>query len=391
MTQPVEFDPGAEAVLRGLEPLYAPYVNVTPVHLNHPDIVPEFRSGSGKDTDLGDVPKPTADRAFGVELGGIHGGARLCALVFTQFARLQAFYQSNPGLLGTLVSKWPGVAVIWLRASGRLPVNFNADCVRWCSQGIVLVGSLNQPVETYILQQGEIKSVEFSQLVWTEQQQAEVERVLLEMEVGPPFRTVARGRRVLNLAFWARYFTDMMRIAYDPDRKLFAWGDPKVRQPVLLTVDGTTREFTNLLQTAAPSFSDGFPQGEIRPARVRQLVERIKMLITKSRASDDEILDSFLASQVVRVPGKDTTSQEFWAAFVRHCGRINRVATPTSWFLRRLGPKLRAQFSVSKRHDVVRNGAKVRGYTGLALREQVVAAEPDGSGGSDGSDATDGA
>jgi hypothetical protein len=385
MSDPIQLDTAAEAVLSSLQAMFSSVAVVVPVSLKHPRLVADFRPGSGKETDLADVPKPALDWAFAVDLDVTPDGTRLCAVVFRKWSRLAAFYNANPVLAATLISTWRGAAAIWMRATGRIPGDFTADNAHWCATGMVPVACPKRGPETFLAQPGEIGLIEFSQLVWNERQQAEVERALLEAEVGPPFRVVARGRRTLNLAFWARYFTDMMPIAYEPGSDVFEWGDPKVRQPVLLTVDETTREFTNLLQAAAPSFGAEFPQGEIRPARVRQLVERVKLLTTKSRVSDDEVLDSFLMNQVVRAPGKNITSHEFQAAFARYCGNIKRVTAPASWFYRRLGPKLRAQFHVGRRHDIVRNGTKVRGFGGLALREVAVKG-PDGSDATDGSD-----
>ncbi|MBP7826895.1 MAG: hypothetical protein KA236_10135 [Verrucomicrobia bacterium] len=163
-------DLNAQATLAGLESLFAPYGNVTSVALSHPGIVAEFRPGNVSDTDLGDVPKPALDWAFGVELGAVHDGARLCALVFPRFSRLEAFYAENSSLCGTLVTGWHGAAAIWLRAAGRIPRTFAVDGVRWCSEGTVLVGCPKQPVEPFLLLAGEIKVVDFNQLAWAEQQ-----------------------------------------------------------------------------------------------------------------------------------------------------------------------------------------------------------------------------
>lgn len=390
MNDAITLDPGSEAVLGALQALFGSCATVSPVPLNRPDIVEEFRPGHIKGTDLDGVPKPALDWAFGVECGAIHVDARFCALLFTQFARLEAFYALNPALHGTLVTCWNGAAAIWLRATGRIPRGFTADGVRWSIGGIIPVGCPRQAPETFVSQAGEIKRVEFGQLLWTEQQQAEIERVFVEMEVGPPFRTVTRGRRVLNMAFWAKYFTDMMPITYDPGRDLFAWGDPKVRQPVVLTVDETTREFANLMQAAAPSFGAQFPQGEIRPARIRQLVERIKVLVQQARVSDAVVLDAFLTERLTRTPGKDITSQELRAGYLAYCQGRGRAPCSASRFYRLLRAALHG-LGINQRHDVLREGKRVRGYCGLTLKDCAQINPPDGTDASDASDASDGA
>lgn len=387
MSDPIQLDTAAEAVLRSLQALFSPVAVVAPVPLKHTGIVADFRPGSDQDTDLADIPKPATDYVFAVNLDVTPDGTRLCAVVFRKWSRLAAFYNANPVLAATLISTWRGAAAIWMRVTGQVPREFTADGVRWNIGGIIPIGCPKQPGETFISQAGEVKRVEFDQLVWTEQQKAEVERLLLEAEVGPPFCILARGRRVLNLAFWARYFTDMMPIAYDPDKNSFTWGDAEVREPVLLKTDETVREFTNLLQAAAPSFGAQFPQGEIRPARVRQLVERVKLLVSQPRASDDEVIDNFLASEVVRAPDQGITSFEFRARYVTYCQGRGRTPCSESRFFRALKAKLHGM-GIDQRHDIDRNGRPVRGYGGLTLRQEVATEATDTS---DATDASDGA
>lgn len=384
MSDSIQLDTAAGAVLSSLQAMFSPVAVVAPVSLKHPRIVPDFRLGSDQDTNLADIPKPATDYVFAVNLDVTPDGTRLCAVVFRKWSRLAAFYNANPVLAATLISTWRGAAAIWMRVTGQVPREFTADGVRWNIGGIIPIGCPKQPAETFISQPGEINLVEFRQLVWNEQQQAEVDRLLLEAEVGPPFRVVARGRRTLNLGFWAKYFTGIMPIAYDPGSDVFEWGDPKVREPVLLTVDETTREFTNLLQAAAPSFGAAFPEGEIRPARVRQLVERVKLLTTKWRASDDEVLDNLLASEVVRAPGKSIASFEFRARYVTYCQGHGRTPCSELRFFRRLKSKL-SSMGIEQRHDIDCDGKPVRGYGGLTLRE-VAAKRTDGTDASDGSD-----
>lgn len=390
MSYPITLDPGAEAVLRGLQPLFAPYGTVTPVHLKTPNIVMEFRHGGVKDTDLADVPKPALDWAFAVDLDVTPDGVRLCAMLFSKWSRLTAFYNANPALHGTLITCWNSGAAIWLRVAGRLPRDFEADGARWCMSGVVPVGCPKQPAETFISQAGEIKRVEFNKLVWTEQQEAEVERLLLEAEVGPPFRVVARGRRVLNLSFWAKYFTGLMPISFDPDRDVFTWGDGKVREPVLLTTDQTITEFTRLLQAVAPSLGANFPQGEIKLARVRQLVERVKALTLKPRLSDHAALDSFLKDIVHRIPGKDVSVHELFTGYTAYCHAHKLVSCSEPRFFRLLHGRLK-NLGIDPRHDILRAGKRVRGYTARTLKATVLTNNPDVSDVSDAPDGADGA
>lgn len=379
-------DPKAEEVLCGLQALFTPYAPVTPVPLNHPGIVAEFCPGSGKDTDLANLPKPALVWAFGVELGGIHDDARMCALVFTQFSRLQAFYHANPRLSGTLVSGWHSGAVIWLRATGQVPNNFAVDEVRWCSEGIVLIGCPTQQADTFISQAGEIKQINFTDIVWNERQKEAVEKILITIEVGGPFKKGTRGRRVLNLGYWAAYFSRIMSIRYDPQTEMFGWGDPKARQPALLTYEDTIKEFTNFLQASAPHFGAEFPEGEIRPARVRQLVERIKALTQQSRPSDNQVLDAFLKDPAARPPGDGATSREFRELFIAFCNGLGYAPCSAPRFYKMLKRKLKS-IGIDPRHDLDRNGKQVRGYSGLSQKLAAPVKVPDAT---DGTDATDG-
>ena len=368
MNQEIQLDTNAEAALADHRALFAPVVGVNPVWFSNPAIGDAFRPGVAKDPALAAVPEPSLDWAFGVACGSVHGEARVCALVFTQFSQLKAFYAKNPALHGTLVTCWHGAAAIWIRATGRLPNNFAADGVRWCLSGLIPVGCPKQPAQTFLSQAGEIKQVAFGGLVWSEEQEDEIATTFLEMEVGPPFRRQAGGRKVLNLEFWARYFTTTMRFSYDPDKDLLTWGDPQVGSPAQLGDAGNLREFTHLLQIAARSFGAEFPQGEIRLDRVRQILARIKLLTTQARISDGEVLAAFMTNQLVRTPGKDVTSREIRAAFVQFNQMVGQVACPETRFYRRLTNQIRNQLGIAQRHDIVRNGKKVRGYGGLSLK-----------------------
>src|SRR4029079_17518041 len=133
---------------------------------------------------------------------------------------------------------------------------------------MIPVGCPTRPADTFLSQAGEIKEVDFGKLVWSDQQRAEIERSFLEMEVGPRFRRGPRGRRLLNLAHWAKYYSTLMQIAYDSDRNLFAWTDPIGGPPVWHSEDDSLRMLAELLQVAAKSCDGEFPEGELRPVRV---------------------------------------------------------------------------------------------------------------------------
>ncbi len=388
MTEETQLDAKAEAVLTELRARFAPFVCVGALKLSNPAIIGAFLPGTVTDPELARVPKPESALAFGAECGAIHGEARVCAVVFTRWSYLQAFYAKNPALHGTLVTCWHGAAAIWVGARGRLPANFNADGVRWCASGIIPVGCLEQPAQSFLTQAGEIKQVAFGELFWGEREQAEIATTFLKMEVGPPFRRQGRGRRVLNLEFWARYFITTMRFSYDPDKDLLTWGDSQVGSPPQMGDEGNIREFTHLLQIAARSFGAEFPPGEIRLPRVRQILARIKLLTTQPRIPDGVVLDAFLVNHLVRTPGKDVTSQEIRAAFVKFCQTAGHVACPETQFFRELIHLIRNQLGIGQRHDVVRNGKKVRGYGGLSLTAVTATKTTDAA---DAADASDGA
>jgi hypothetical protein len=142
-----------------------------------------------------------------------------------------------------------------------------------------------------------------------------------------------------------------------------------------------------LLQVAAKSCDGEFPEGELRPVRVRQILGRIKLLNTCARASDGEMLDAFLAKRLLRMPDKDTSSKEIRASFVAFCQGLGRAPCSAARFYRPLKAKLH-QLGIDQRHDIVRNGKKVRGYGGLRLVPVAAVKNADST---DLTDGTDGA
>jgi len=347
-------------------------------------LIEEFRPGAKHDTDYGHLPKPSLDWAWGVECGTVQGDERTCALVFTHFSRLECFLAQNPSLVGTLVTAWNGALVAWLRVSGQIPANFRADGVRWCAGGIVLVGCPELLNEKF-LQEGQIKVLKFSQLVWSDVQQAAIDRVLVEAEVGLPFTTVERGRRRINPAFWAKWIMTKFSFRYEADRKALGWIDPSVGIPEWHSDDNSLRVLGELLQFEARSFPGGFPDGELRPLRVRQILERIKLLAKPDRTCGG-LLDRFLETQIVLAPGCDITSLEIRDKYVTYCHALGRAPSSQSRFFRLLKAKLHSM-GVDQRHDIERNDKSVRGYGGLAFKTELPPKTSDTADGTDVSDA----
>lgn len=385
MNQKFEQNPAGVAILGCLQKLFGEFGTVAATGLSVKGIVEEFRPGVVKSTDLAGLPRPSLDWAFAVEAGVVSGESQLCAIVFTHFSRMEAFYNLNPHLHGTLVTCWHGAATIWLRATGRLPVNFHADGTRWCSRGIIFVGCPDQPIEKFLSLLGEIKVVDFSHLVWSEVQQAEIDQCFLEAEVGPPFTVGARGRRKLSIAFWAKWIMSQFTFTYDADRQALGWIDPSMGIPEWHSDDNSLRVLGELLQVAAKSFPGGFPDGELCASRVRQVLERIKLLAKQDRTSGG-LLDRFLETQIVLAPGSDITSLEIRAKYVTYCHALGRAPCSQSRFFRVLKAKLHSM-GVDQRHDIERNGKPVRGYGGLAFKSEVPPQTSDVTDATDGSDA----
>lgn len=386
MSVPIELDARAEAVLSHLQTLFGKQVIGT-AYLKDPAIIAECRPGAvTKDSDLTAFPSPQADWVFGVTCGPAQGSTT-CAAVFTRRGQVEQFLRSNQFLRDTLITHWRGAGAVWLRTNGRVLPSFAVDGVHWCSGGeIVPVGCPRSAADAFVSQVGEIKLVEIENLAWTDQQQPAVQQLIIEMESGPPIRTGVRGRRHLNPAFWARFYAEAMQISYDPDRNLFAWAAPVEGDRIWRNEDDSIRLIAELLQTAARSFGATFPVGEIRMGRVRQILDRIRLLKTESRPSDDEVLAAFLTAHLMLMPGEDVASQELRAAYITHCQVLGRPPCPKPTFYRRIRARIRAAFGITQRHDIVRAGKKVRGYSGLALKTALPINPPDVTDVTDGSD-----
>lgn len=385
MTNEIKLDPGAVEIRNALQALFGQVVLST-AYLNNPAIIKECRPGGVvNDSDLTGFEKPQAEWVFGINCGPLQEWT-ICAAVFTRRDQVEKFLRANEAAQHTTITHWHGSGVVWLRVKGRVPRNFACDGLHWCSgPGFVPVGCPKQSADAFISQVGPLKMIDFNQLVWTEAQQAEIEQLYLEAEVGTPFKIVARGRRRLNTAYWAKWYAKTFSFTFDADRQAFGWNDPATGISVWHSEDDSLRTLAELLQIAARSFPGDFPEGELRPARVRQILERIKLLAKPDRSSG-ELLDSFLETQTVGAPGEDITSFEFRDRYVTYCESLGRTPCSKSRFFRVLKSKLHSM-GIEQRHDIQREGKAVRGYGDLTVKAKSSTKVPDAADAADAADA----
>jgi hypothetical protein len=206
--------------LTELRKALGPDVVIGLIDLRDVTIVADCRPGSSSpETDFADPNPRPPQNVFGVACGRVDQ-ATLCAVLFRKRAALDQFWADNPKTRSGLVTRWPGVRVLWLRVTGIIPKNLNLGECTWCSRGVVPVGSPDLPMNRFIAQPGNVPVVDFRDLQWHGLGREAIQVELLEQEFGPRFRKTSK-RTVLNLQFWSRFLVKQLNLSYDPAAEKF--------------------------------------------------------------------------------------------------------------------------------------------------------------------------
>ncbi len=78
----------------------------------------------------------------------------------------------------------------------------------------------------------------------------------------------------------------------------------------------------------------------------------------------------FATHYLIRDPGQDVTSTELWRFYSEIAAAGELEPLTKQEFLRKLPGALEATFGVKKCHNVERDGAKVRGFRAVTIREE---------------------
>ena len=169
-----------------------------------------------------------------------------------------------------------------------------------------------------------------------------IEIDLLEQELGPRFHKTSR-RRVLNLAFWSGLLERQFKPSHDPSLEKFQLRMANTQVTVWLSesamVDAVFRWLEKLSHLLA-----GFPAGELRLARSKELVRMLKNSVTRGQPSEGEVIVRFLQEQVEVCQGMMLTSRQLWVGFRAFCQTNKQPLCPKTLFLHLVREKIRKHF-----------------------------------------------
>jgi len=92
--------------------------------------------------------------------------------------------------------------------------------------------------------------------------------------------------------------------------------------------------------------------------------------IVDSLLAESESLRHFLLSNVVKAPGSDLSVDEIISTYAHYCPDQGWVPLPESQIGRQLPSLMLELYQTPKSHSCSRNGRSVRGYRGVALKEE---------------------
>lgn len=363
---------GAETTigLADLREALGPGVVLGFVDLRHAAIVAACRSGSSSpDTDFPDQNPRQSQVVFGVACGRLEQFT-LCAVVYRKRDDLDRFWRENPNTRSGLVTRWPGVRVLWLRVAGVVPRNISFGTFSWCSEGVVPVGKPEASINDFIVQGGTAPVVDFGDLHWLEVEREVFDIELIEQEMGPKFCKTSK-RTILNLPFWSRLFAKRFNLSFDPSvRKFQLWMGP-ADGAVCLSESGLVNTVLGCLQKLSRELH-GFPQRELCLKRVKEIVGLLKIEVARSELSEDESIDRYLQECIENRRGSLITSKQLWHTFLAFCRTSNLPVCPERIFGGLVRTKIRQRFAVGQSHDkVLGNDHTPRIYRNLGFKAHV--------------------
>ncbi len=341
--------------------------------VGHPSIVADCQPGFAADTDYA-MPMPGPDeKVFGVWCG-LAGEVRRSAILIRKQAAFERFLTANPGLKESVISVTsPGALVVWLNVTGRdIPPYVNLGELSWCSQGIIPLGTPNAPVQQVFLKRGTIPTLPFESLQWTEQERRLIGMEILATELGPPVRQIGKKRQ-LNPFFWARYLKENLGIVgFDTRLRTFQVAAPGSNHPARLPEGEMIELVAKGLQGVFAADPARFPQEEIKPSRIREILGLIKTLVWRPEVKDSEIVEQYVQAALEEYSGAQSPIGQLYVGFRAFCRARGLPLVSEKVFYRLVKPRIRVQFGRPSRHDLMDGHA--RGYIGLRLKPQF--AEP---------------
>lgn len=155
-------------------------------------------------------------------------------------------------------------------------------------------------------------------------------------------RRLGSGRSEMNLATMSRLLASRLELAWDaPARQFLLPGPDQIFRPVAL--ERVTLLVTETLQKIAAVHPDLFPMKDLRPARIKKLLDAIKVAAPFHRPDAQVVLRRFVEECLHLKPGGSVTFSELHRVFVAYADKHQSPGCPRSVFSREVA---RAVFKV---------------------------------------------
>jgi hypothetical protein len=348
-------------------------LDVSVVPIEHDSIVLACRAGPSVETDFRGASREQFHTVFAARCG-ITEQRRISALVYRRRLAVEKFLQNNPKLRTTLITRWPGIQVLWLEAKGQVPSNIGFGDFAWYSEGLIPVGVPERPPDHFIVQSGRVAVIDFEDLHWERLEKEGFEVALLEDQVGRRYRQTSKGR-FLNVRFWSRYLAQKFNMSYEPGTSKFALRRIDPPSVVFLSESQMIEALFDCLETISRAEPE-FPASEIGLGRIKELVKLMKNRVERESMGEGEIIHEFVETEVIRCPGGMLTSKELWSRFQAFCRAKGLPLCPERTVCRRVRQEIRSHFGIGQSHDRRDGRGNPRFYRHLSLRpEHVVVAQ----------------
>jgi hypothetical protein len=303
---------------------------------------------------------------------GVLAGAQSGNLVAVGFRRkedLGDFISANPALQGALVTVWNGQYLIWL-ASDFMARNIEEPEIIWVAEGVIPLCWLEKAGDLeQVYQPGKPTQVSYHHVIWPESVSGIFRLELLRSLYGHPYISSKR-KTSLNLSLWAAWSLDRLKLVYDARIDAFLRIGKADERIETLGMSATTEIVINFLQRCAALDGKNFPQTEMRPSRIRELIALMKTMSVLPAVREPDGLEEYLANGVRKMDGANLTSEELWQGYLAHFhGRPDVSLYPKCEFRRISRLRVRGMFGKTLVHSIVRGGHQRRGYNDLRLAQ----------------------
>jgi hypothetical protein len=197
---------------------------------------------------------------------------------------------------------------------------------------------------------------------------------------GPPVMRLPSGRAILNLATMARLLAYHLKLVWNTsvhEFQILSSDQP----PIVVSNERMTGLINGTMQKIAAMHTD-FPANELRPARIRKLVETIRATAPRRGSDAQETLLRFVREQVVLKPGDSISATAFFEAHLRFCHQHHLPVLSRYRFDRELARVMSKLFMKTASHSIVdpAKGTNIRGYKGVKFVEGLIEARDVGDG-----------